>query len=53
MSSRFGSYQFLRSFFNGLPDDTLPNHITLFNLAVDLRALREEQRERIKTALFT
>ncbi|SDX10171.1 LacI family transcriptional regulator [Nitrosomonas communis] len=29
-------------------DDTLPNHITLFNLAVDLPVLWEEQRERIK-----
>ena len=29
-------------------DDTLPNHITLFDLAVDPPALWEEQRERIK-----
>ncbi|MHB8252787.1 MAG: LacI family transcriptional regulator [Acidiferrobacter sp.] len=29
-------------------DDELPNHITLFDLAVDPPALWEEQRERIK-----
>ena len=34
-------------------DDALLNHITLFNLAVDPSALWEEQRERIKAALFT
>ena len=28
-------------------DDALPNHITLFDLAVDPPALWEEQRERI------
>lgn len=28
-------------------DDTLPNHITLFDLAVDPQALWDEQRERI------
>lgn len=32
-------------------DDALPNHITLFDLAVDPPVLWEEQRERIKTAL--
>lgn len=34
-------------------DDNLPNHITLFDLALDPSALREEQRERIKVVLFT
>jgi hypothetical protein len=34
-------------------DDELPNHITLFNLAVDPPLLWEEQRERIKITLFT
>ena len=29
-------------------DDTLPNHITLFDLAVDPPALWDEQRERVK-----
>jgi len=28
-------------------DDTLPNHITLFDLAVDPPALWDEQRERV------
>lgn len=28
-------------------DDTLPNHITLFDLAVDPPALWDKQRERI------
>jgi hypothetical protein len=28
-------------------DDTLPNHITLFDLSVDPPALWEEQKERI------
>jgi len=28
-------------------DDTLPNHITLFDLAVDPPALWDDQRERI------
>lgn len=31
-------------------DDALPNHITLFDLAVDTPVLWEEQRERIKCA---
>lgn len=31
-------------------DDVLPNHITLFDLAVDPPALWEEQRERINVA---
>lgn len=31
-------------------DDELPNHITLFDLAVDPPAMWEEQRERIKIA---
>lgn len=34
-------------------DDELPNHITLFDLAVDPPLLWEEQRERIKITLFT
>ncbi|AKH37546.1 MULTISPECIES: hypothetical protein [Nitrosomonas] len=34
-------------------DDALPNHITLFDLAVDPPVLWEEQKERIKITLFT
>ncbi|PSJ17163.1 LacI family transcriptional regulator [Nitrosomonas supralitoralis] len=34
-------------------DDTLPDHIILFDLAVDPPALWEEQRERIKSASST
>lgn len=30
-----------------MPDDTLPNHVTLFDLAVDPPALWDEQRVRI------
>ena len=29
-------------------DDTMPNHVTLFDLAVDPPALWEEQRERLR-----
>ena len=31
-----------------IPDDTLPNQTTLFDLAVDPPALWDEQRERVK-----
>ena len=34
-------------------DDALPNHVTLFDLAVDPPTLWEEQRERIECALST
>jgi hypothetical protein len=34
-------------------DDALPNHITLFDLAVDPPVLWEEQRERIKSTSST
>ncbi|SFM13948.1 LacI family transcriptional regulator [Nitrosomonas communis] len=34
-------------------DDALPNHITLFDLAVDPPVLWEGQRERVKRALYT
>ena len=34
-------------------DDALPNHITLFDLAVDPSLLWEEQRESIKCASST
>ena len=30
-----------------IPDDTLPNHITLFDLAVDPPGLRDGQRNRV------
>lgn len=30
-----------------IPDDALPNHITLFDLAVDPPALWDEQRARV------
>ncbi len=33
-------------------DDTLPNHTTLFDLAVDPPALWDEQRERIKDGRY-
>jgi len=32
---------------DGILDDALPNHITLFDLAVDPPALWDEQRERV------
>ncbi|WP_297742649.1 hypothetical protein [Nitrosomonas sp.] len=34
-------------------DDVLPNHITLFDIAVDPPVLWEEQRERIKSLSST
>jgi hypothetical protein len=34
-------------------DDALPNHITLFDLAVDPPALWDEQRERINSSRYS
>ena len=34
-------------------DDALPNHVTLFDLAVDPPALWDEQRERINSSRYS
>jgi hypothetical protein len=36
----------------GVLNDALPNHITLFDLAVDPPALWDEQRERINSSRY-